>query len=165
MRFPKPRELKSSLPESTFKNVTNGYLPKSHWIKNWTRDTETLSNRQRVTATNLIARINNVMDELGRPFGHRMGQAMLHYVANYPKRNNDTDQVSFALADQVEQRILPRLRGVVVEEKERHLRELAELVERDVGDKALGTEIESCVKRSRDTNGLFVWRGFGREQG
>ena len=105
------------------------------------------------------------MDKLGRPFGHRMSQAMLHYVANYPvapSQTNNTSQVDFGLADQIEQRIMPRLRGVLVDEYRSFLLELADMAGRDLNDRPLGEEIEECVSRSRETNGLFVWRGFTR---
>lgn len=167
MRFPKPMELKPSLPTSDAKHVAKGYLPKSRWMESWKRSANSLDASQRSRATDLIDGINDVMDKLGRPFGHRMGQAMLHYVANYPvvaNRTNNTDQVNFSLADQIEQRILPRLRGIVVDEHARDLRDLADLADRQLADKALGEEIQNCIKRSQETNGLFVWRGFMREQ-
>jgi hypothetical protein len=93
-----------------------------------------------------------------------MGQAMLHYVANYPVQNqaNNTGQVSWGMADQIEQRIMPRLRGILADEYGRQLRSLADIASSELGDGLLAEEIQRSVDRSRETNGLFVWRGFTR---
>ena len=166
LRFPKPVELKNSLLSVDNSHVSHGYLPKERWMTRWIRTADVLSESQRARATSVISQINNVMDKLGRPFGHRMSQAMLHYVANYPvakNQTNDTRQVDFGLADQIEQRIMPRLRGVLVDDYRGCLLELSEVAGRDLNDKPLEEEIEKCVNRSCETNGLFVWRGFTRQ--
>lgn len=166
LRFPKPMTLKVELPGTDGQDVANGYLQKKRWIRSWIRSADKLDGTQRTTALTIIGRINDVMNELGRPFGHRMGQAMLHYVANYPSSTghfNNSDQVNFALADQIEQRILPRLRGVLAEEQSRPLRDLADIAEKQLQDGPLAKEITDTITRSRDSNGLFVWRGFTRQ--
>lgn len=166
LRFPKPVKLEEALPSSDSRYVAKGYLPKSRWARSWIRGADKLDGSQRARASKVVGQINEVMNELGRPFGHRMGQAMLHYVANYPAtggRTNNMDQVNFALADQIEQRILPRLRGLVAEEHGRPLRDLADIANNELQDGVLAKEIENAVLRSRESNGLFVWRGFTRQ--
>lgn len=163
LRFPKPVKLEEALPSSDNRYVAKGYLPKSRWTRSWIRGAEKLDGSQRARASRVVGQINEVMNELGRPFGHRMGQAMLHYVANYPSElghTNNMDHVNFALADQIEQRILPRLRGLSTEMHGRPLRALADIASDELQDGALAEEINSAALRS--TNGLFVWRGFTR---
>ena len=163
LRFPKPVKLEEALPSSDDKHAADGYLPKSRWAR-WVRSADKLDKSQHDRASRVVGQINDVMNELGRPFGHRMGQAMLHYVANYPAvggRTNNMDQVNFALADQIEQRILPRLRGLSTADHGNALRALADIASGELQDGALAEEIESAVLRS--TNGLFVWCGFTRQ--
>ncbi len=166
LRFPKPVKLEEALPTSDSRYVAKGFLPKSRWARSWIRGADKLDGSQQARASKVVGQINDVMNELGRPFGHRMGQAMMHYVANYPAATNRTDnigQVNFALADQIEQRILPRLRGLVAEEHSRPLRDLADIASNELQDGTLANEINDAVLRSRESNGLFVWRGFTRQ--
>lgn len=165
LRFPKPLKLKNALLKPDERYVADGYLKKERWTKGWIKEAASLSDSQHSRATEIVAKINNAMNDLGRPFGHRMGQAMLHYVANYPvppNQTNNTGQVGWGMADQIEQRIMPRLRGVLAQENSRPLRDLADIAGRELGDGPLAEEIERCLDRSRETNGLFVWRGFTR---
>lgn len=165
LRFPKPKTLEHKLPAQEAQHVADGYLPKSRWATHWVRTDKDLRPSAFERAMGVIASINTIMENMGRPFGHRMGQAMLHYVANYPanrNQTNDLEPVHAALADQIEMRILPRLRGVVVENHHRQLSDLADIA-RDLQDDQLARAIETTREQSRDTNGLFVWRGFTRE--
>lgn len=83
------------------------------------------------------------------------------YVANYPRKSNLVDEINAAISDQIEFRILPKLRGVEVEPHDSDLRRLAELVRQDLGDQAFGDEIEATIDRGTNT-GLFSWRGIQR---
>lgn len=167
LRFPKPKELRSDLPTMGERCKERGYLPMKRWTQDWRRGVADMDKVARDLATETVSEMNAIMDEMGRPFGHRTSQAMLYYVANYPSQPNQTDEpglikkVKKALADQIELRLLPRLRGVVVEENRDSLYELAKRA-RDLEDRTLGDAIENAVQRSSET-GLFVWRGFTRE--
>ena len=97
--------------------VPQGYLSKARWTRSWMREADSLDATEHSRAADMIEKINAEMDNLGRPFGHRMSQAMLHYIANYPNAGSETqnsDAVDLGLADQIEQRILPKLRGLDV---------------------------------------------------
>src|SRR5208337_5677216 len=56
-------------------------------------------------------RLNAALNRVGRPFGFRVLQAIGHYVANYP-RVEDGERHKLAFADQVEQKIIPKIRGI-----------------------------------------------------
>ena len=164
LRFPKPKELRSDLPTTGERLKAAGYLPRRRWTEEWTRRIGDMDNAALDRATETVSAINAIMDEIGRPFGHRMGQAILYYVANYPSQPDRTDEpelINNALADQIELRLLPRLRGVGVDENRNSLYQLAGKA-RSLGDEALGNAIDNAVQRSHDT-GLFAWRGFTRE--
>lgn len=164
LRFPRPQTLKDSLLKSDRRSAAPGYLSRSRWANDWIVTADRLASSERDRASRTIDAINAIMNELGRPFGHRMGQAMLHYVANYPVASSGAsgEKVDCGLADQIEQRIMPKLRGIVVDNHRRELLELARLASSELNDKELSQEIEDSVTRARETNGLFVWRGFVR---
>ena len=165
LRFPKPVEVKSELPTPDEKNLAKGYLPKLRWARDWMRSEKTMDKTASDSASRMVQDINDIMDDMGRPFGHRMGQAMLHYVANYPfprGQSSTTGAVALAMSDQIELRLLPRLRGVLVEENRTHLSRLSDVV-KSLNDRGLAEAIDHAIQRSRDTNGMFVWRGFTRE--
>jgi hypothetical protein len=166
MRFPRPGQLRETIPDIRAGFRAKGYLPKARWIDSWTKDAGRLDRTVRDRSIGLINEINASMEQLGRPFGHRLGQAMLHYVANYPaqvQQSSDLERVENGLADQIEQRILPKLRGVDVEERQHAaaIEALAQLASDKLHDKALGRAIDEALLASR-TMGFFTWRGFTR---
>ena len=57
-----------------------------------------------------IERLNDALTQIGRPFAFRVDQAIRSYVANYPRWVANWHKR--AMADQIEQRIFPKLRGV-----------------------------------------------------
>ncbi|WP_109793982.1 McrB family protein [Minwuia thermotolerans] len=165
LRFPRPAELREELPDADPQARATGYLPKSRWTRNWMREADALDASGRDRAGRVIEEINGVMDELGRPFGHRMSQAMLHYVANYPAaqgQTNNTAQVDNALADQLEQRIMPKLRGVDAGADRAALQKLAEIAGDRLNDQQLGKAIDEAVDRANRSIGIFNWRGLQR---
>ena len=159
LRFPKPGKLSTSLPQPQSAN-RRGYLPSSRWLRRWMRkasDTVSLGSDEHKS----VQRINDIMDSIGRPFGHRMGQAMLHYVANYPNWRH-VDSVTAAIGDQIELRILPRLRGISTEDHRQALQQLGDLIKK-LGDETLANALQDAVDYSSKTSGLFVWNGLNRE--
>jgi hypothetical protein len=107
-----------------------------------------------------IKRLNDVMEKLNRPFGHRVGQAIARYAANYPKDSKTTSEqrLKLAMADQIEQRILPKLRGIDLEEQGAHITEIRNLID-ELEDKALAAAFEASKSKESNT---FIWRGVDR---
>ena len=100
------------------------------------------------------------MQEFGKPFGHRLGRSILSYVAAYPELEGGGERVSTALADQIEMRLLPKLRGVDVEDKNQQFDQLCKLAS-DYGDEPLAEAIKVSVDAAEAT-GQFVWKGVMR---
>jgi predicted nuclease with TOPRIM domain len=164
LRFPKPAELHNTIPIPKDDIRAKGYLPKERWLKSWTRRADRLDEVARTSATGVIRELNEVMDSLGRPFGHRMSQAMLHYVANYPAKklqSLDSEAVQNGLADQIEQRILPKLRGIDVSAHQQELEKLANIAGDRLKDAALAEAVNRAIRDSQSV-GFFNWRGFTR---
>ena len=102
----------------------------------------------------------NLMQDFGKPFGHRLGRAILAFTAAYPEVEGISDRTSVALADQIEMRLLPKLRGVDVEDMSQNFERLRKLSE-DLGDEALADAIRQSVDAAEGT-GQFVWKGVIR---
>ena len=159
LRFSRPLKLQEELP-GVSKEKATGYLDKGDWGNKWMRSVKNLSSIKKDRASETIQKINDVMDKLGRPYGHRMNQAMLHYVANYPEVDNS---VEFGLADQIEQRILPKLRGIDLESGKVHLHELADITHTVLKDNELAEAIKNTISSSGSFTSTFNWRGFQRK--
>ena len=124
--------------------------------KEWTTNTYT-------TAAGPIAkrlnRLNEAMTEMGRPFGYRTGQAIATYMNNYPKFVARRQKVAFA--DQIEQRILPKLNGVGLFEHQAPLAKIEKLIS-ETGDKLLHAAFaKSCQETG---TGIFNWTGVDRTE-
>jgi hypothetical protein len=103
-----------------------------------------------------IKRLNEIMDRLERPFAHRINQAIRLYYINYPDLG--ADRLRIAFGDQLEQRILPKLRGIDTAEFQDGLGQLLSFVQQDIGDAQLG----NAIQQGRDRP-LFTWQGINRE--
>jgi hypothetical protein len=98
----------------------------------------------------------DVMHELGAPLGHRTAQAIANYIQLYPKLGRHPEKD--ALADQIEQKVLPKVRGrdnTSIEAPMRRLQKIA----RDLEDMQLAEAINAGLSES---DGYFVWNGIDR---
>jgi hypothetical protein len=106
-----------------------------------------------------IAKLNDGMDALGKPFAHRVHQAILAYARNYPDVGGQY-RLKLALADQIEQRILPKLRGVEIEGNDEALEQIEKVI-----IEADDRELAAAFRRGMDTRtGTFLWRGLDRSE-
>ncbi|WP_330203947.1 AAA family ATPase [Cyanobacterium sp. DS4] len=112
-----------------------------------------------------VNRVNHIMEALGRPFAHRVYQAIAKYVVNYPNALQD-DNIRksaitpwrCAIADQFGQKLLPKLRGLMVEDSnvKPQLDELKRIID-ELGDESLKQAFE--VARNGQY-GQFQWKGM-----
>lgn len=122
----------------------------------WCRSPDSLLDSVRARVLEQTEILDKAMTEIKRPFGFRTRNSILSYVANYPA--SDADSVDDALADQIEQKILPKFRG---------------LDSRDTSVKSALSKVKSVLKELRDDlqiqaidqsarDGQFVWMGVNR---
>ena len=155
--------LRFAAPKSLTTRQENGTPPKhkallrTEW-DNWRREPGALG-RDPHQVGEQIKKLASIMRDLQRPIGHRMGVAIGAYVANYPDLEGNAG-ISVPLTDQVEMRLLPKLRGVEMEAAGEHLGKLAQMVE-ELDDTELAAAIRESSERSAET-GQFVWRGASR---
>lgn len=168
LRFPRPNQLVAEASTEAGA-LMDAYLPASRW-HGWRRRFGELPDDLRSKITKLVHDLNSELDELHRPFAHRVNQAMLAYIANYPgvaepNRRDGWESARLAFADQLEQRILPKLRGIDLADasNSQPLRKIGEMIRDELHDEAL---YEAFQKASED-NGSgrpFLWMGVRREE-
>lgn len=154
LRFGKPGELKFEKPPRH--EPPDAYLPYSVW-RGWVRSD--LPDEQRETFDRDFRALNAALAKIHRPYGHRVYQAMYRYVANYPRW--DESWFHQAVADQLEQKIIPRLRGLsrdTDENADEVLREMQQVIAK-LDDKPLEEAFKQACERS-----VFQWVGVQRGQ-
>ncbi|NEJ00158.1 chromosome segregation ATPase-like protein [Rhizobium ruizarguesonis] len=154
--------MRFSAPKNIHTNAQNEAMPEpealsaARW-RGWVRSVADVENDSLVRDS--VERMVKLMKDFKRPVGHRLGRAIMAYVANYPGADRDK---RIPLADQIEMRLLPKLRGLEVETNEATFSELRELVERGLQDDQLANAIEDSVRNAREGAGQFVWNGVTR---
>lgn len=160
LRFGKPptRSRHHSSDKRSGKFIRERYLPYETW-KSWIQ-TVPADSRWRRQVDEWIEQLNNALGLIGRPFGWRVKDAIHEYVVNYPGVKGGSVYKS-AVADQVEQKVLPKLRGVdVTQERAIQALRIVETVLDELGDEELLTAVKDC---SRDAAyGTFNWTGVTR---
>ncbi|KUJ77784.1 hypothetical protein [Ruegeria profundi] len=157
MRFAAPKSIKAGTPQG--KPADSKALTRTQWRK-WVRGINALAEDQSRVEMH-VERMVEYMTKLGRPFGHRLGRSIMAYAANYPEDNGRRD-IQTALADQVEMRLLPKLRGIEMENASTELQELSNYVERELSDPVLADAIRHSAEVAEDGTGQFTWRGVTR---
>lgn len=156
MRFGAPRRIEQTKAQTTLPQPEA--LTRDRWQR-WVRATSEIEGQPQVG--NALERMREIMAGFKKPFGHRLGRAMMAYVANYPE-GDGIDRVREALSDQVEMRLLPKLRGVEIDLVETHFDDLKRFVAQDLDDATLAEAIEDSVEAARDGSGQYVWKGVTR---
>ena len=157
LRFAAPRTIKAEAPVGAIPE--RKALSRDRWNA-WVRETASLG-ADRARVSDHLETLVDVMRNLQRPIGHRLGGAMVSYVANYPETGGRAS-VGVPLADQVEMRLLPKLRGVEMDQAGSHLDTLANFVDSTLSDAELAAAIRESAELSREETGQFVWRGVTR---
>ena len=129
--------------------------------RTWVRPASGFSGAARSAVDAAINKLAEIMEDCGRPFGHRLRDSMIGYVANYP--NLQGDDYRRPLADQIELRILPKLRGLEIESHLAAFDQLDRLLRIELNDLAMANRVAELRDRQAVGAGLFVWRGLTRE--
>lgn len=155
LRFAAPRNIKALRPGGDAPPVQA--LSRTRW-QGWVRPVSDIEGE--LSVQNGVATMVDIMRDMKRPVGHRLGRAIMAYVANYSGLDG-ARHITDAMADQVEMRLLPKLRGVDVETAAPQFERLRSFVETELRDDALGQAIGDLVQASEET-GQFVWSGVAR---
>ncbi len=154
LRFGRPKRIESRGKIQPVEPTKNG-LTHDQWK---TFLSEDLHSGEKEKVTDWINRLNDAMEQLNRPFGHRVAQAIQSYIANYPSWVGD--RVELAMADQIEQRIMPKLRGVETSEADQPLSSIQQVI-----SECKDSLLLSTFKQGADSQqGIFIWRGLDRSE-
>lgn len=129
-------------------------LTLDNW-KKWLRTAEDLGPHGD-QVTGWINRLNDALEKLGRPFAFRVDRAIRCYIANYP-RENVQDWHKRAMADQIEQRIFPKLRGAETEFAQDSLQRIGRVI-----DELEDEPLRQAFRASYDNQPTFLFRGVVR---
>ena len=135
------------------------YLSYTQW-KSWIKKEIDHAPWANIT-TKWINLLNDALDRVGRPFGYRVQQAIATYVANYPLVE-ENERYKLAFADQVEQKIIPKLRGMDLGDNAANicLDEVESVID-ELGDQQLADAFRNAREESQ-VLGMFQWRGVTR---
>ena len=150
LRFPRPKTLADARDSAAIAPEMDHYLPFPVWDGWHKRD------QPDRRLSEWLRNLNSYLEGVGRPFGHRMGQAIAAYVINHP---NGLASPAEAMADQLEMRIFPKLRGVAPDDDENRqsLDKVRDFIRSELRDEFLSAAFEEAYSRD-----LFVWRGIDR---
>jgi len=156
IRFTRPRRLQAASGAHEGSGAETPRLTRRIW-ESWC--SERLDGLPEVEdLAKQIEELNGILERLGRPFGHRLFQAICGYYANHPaSRRGDPGAREIALADQLELRILPKLRGIETDFHREALDELRGYIDR-LDDAGLAQAFEWACEAE-----LFVWPGAARD--
>lgn len=123
--FPRPKELISRQKQVQLDDKNFKWLDRRIW-KSWVVEGDSaldLSEYKKI-----IENINSHLGSVGKAVGHRVWQAMSHYICNYPsviKAKNDKHEnelkvaIKCAFEDLLALKIAPKLRGIQIHGKEK----------------------------------------------
>ena len=154
LTFGKPKTLQLSKTKTTEgqRPVYVSYSSFEQWFKTPDQNSEVV---QKVK--DYLDRANNIMESVGHPFAHRVYQAITQYVINYPGvSDSNSEKFRFALVDQFAQKLLPKLRGLMIDDYPEELNKFASLIEQ-LGDTSL---TEAFIKARGSRSRQFEWKGL-----
>ncbi|SCX31356.1 chromosome segregation protein SMC [Agrobacterium sp. DSM 25558] len=157
LRFPAPKTIRTTAQSGV---ITEPEALSAERWRSWVKSVSSVESDQVVT--DCVDRMVGLMKGFKRPFGHRLGRAIMGYVANYSSFDRAQDP-RVPLADQVEMRLLPKLRGIEVEDGNDHaFSELVSFVGDTLRDDHLAIAIEESIRSAKEGSGQFVWNGVSR---
>ena len=160
LRFGKPPDRARERDDGgrSRKYAAERFLPYETWNR-WIHRVPTDS-RWRRDVNGWIEQLNGALEMIGRPFGWRVKEAILEYVANYPGVEGGSVYRT-AMADQVEQKVLPKMRGIdLTHQRATESLNIVQSVLDELEDQPLMDAVRTCHQDA--TYGTLNWRGVTR---
>lgn len=158
IRFGRPNNLESQPDKkgliSKFQNWP--VLTANIW-ESWKNTTRNVTSQME-----LLGEINEKLELVGRPFAHRVWQAMKTYISLYPcSTENYARDINNAVSDQIEMKILPKLDGLELETAgfEDVKRTINHIIDTISDDNLSNAFADACDSTK---NVFFKWRGVKR---
>ena len=149
LRFWRPKKTNPNTAQIQQRRTSNG-LTFENW-KRWLRPMTDLGPHAS-DVDRWIEQLNNALTQIGRPFAFRVDKAIRSYVANYPRWVANWHK--YAMADQIEQRILSKLRGIEPDLARDALQTIGSVID-ELGDEPL----KKAFKESWENQLTFLFHG------
>jgi archaellum component FlaC len=162
LRFGKParltRDVITERPEGSSKALLF-----DNWAK-WRKTEDKIPTEMGDKVTAWIQQLNEIMTLVRRPFAFRTEMAMRSYIANYPHNGNAGEAVRWAMVDQIEQRILPKFRGLDPSEPAVG-KAIGRLMDLFGGGQLDDPRLKEAINQARSGGEhLFSWQGVDRTE-
>lgn len=159
MRFGRPNRLALDVSGGQEEGWMAPALRRETW-KRWVQEGGALPDPDARRVEGWTETLNGLLSDVGRPFAYRVSEAIRSYVKHYPKDSRLAIQE--AVADQVELRILPRLRGIDLHDPiaAKAVESLQRMVADELEDDVLADALYEARRPSSDQ--LFHWPGLDR---
>ena len=147
LRFGRPRTLLETSAQGDGQ-VPRVRLPRETW-QSWIRREDTLPPEYGERINSWLNQLNDALSGIHRPFGFRVQRAVRQYVANYPRY--DEQGYNWAMADQIEQKILPKFRGLIPGDSEvgEALNKVTAILQ-ELGDETLLRAVREAARRTEE---------------
>lgn len=160
IRFGRPQKLR--VKPTSKKNFIEHYKqePTTLTLQIWEQWHKEANSSTASHLNDELQEINELLTGVGRPFGHRVAQSIMEYVANYPQSDTAENTYRWAVADQIEMKVLPKLNGLDKDnQKSRELLSgLGDIIERH--DRDLAQAFRETADNTQEA--FFQWRGLIR---
>jgi uncharacterized coiled-coil DUF342 family protein len=154
LRFWRPKKTNPDIVQTQQRAPSNGLT-----FENWKRWLRPITDLGPYTADvdSWIDQLNDALTWIGRPFAFRVDRAIRSYIANYPRWVPNWHK--HAMADQIEQRIFPKLRGIEPDLAQDALQAIGKVID-DLEDEALRTAFRAGWQNQL----TFLFRGVVRDE-
>lgn len=162
MRFGRPANLnrqQSEEDEAKKDSQMENPLPYETW-ESWKSKTPLYGSKR---VYEVIGQLDSAMSAIGKPFAYRVRDAIVSYVNHYPEWIPNAEQ--YALADQIEQRIMPKLRGINVDDYKQPLQEIQNVID-DLNDDVFSKAFKTASQPNSSSGMMkpFIWQGLSRDE-
>ncbi len=131
----------------------------ANWCSQNDADFDDTDLRVRVMET--IEELNQALDLVGKAFGYRVQRSICAYVRLYPGVKNNHEREKWALADQIEMKIIPKLAGLEKNDKSDECLNRIKTAISNTNDKPLMDAFQKAYD-NYENDGMFLWRGVTR---
>ncbi|MBL0717531.1 MAG: hypothetical protein JJV89_05730 [Desulfosarcina sp.] len=156
IRFGRPKKITEKIvapeKEPPKKEPSKNGLTYDQW-NSWLN--EKLSASDQTQVNKWINELNDAMDELHRPFAYRVALSIQSYVAKYPVWV--PNRIGIAMADQIEQKIMPKLRGIEIDGTEQPREKIRSIIAQ-----CEDSDLLDAFEKGSQEQQIFIWKGLDR---
>jgi len=166
LRFGAPRSFASKTADTTkFTDEYRDLGARTYgaW-KSWQKTSDSLKNSN--VLEDALGKINESLQKMERAFGHRVSQAVVSYVANYPEVSGfdiNNEACKNAVSDAIEMKIFPKMNGLDKTDPEwKTVRDSVAKAISGIVDADLIEAFKRAADSDNSSSPFFKWKGMQR---